>query len=243
MSNLFELCRTLFNSDCLYEILGVDKTASANEIKRAYYKKSLTTHPDKFTESQREEATAKFQLLSKIYSILQDDDKRAIYDQSGSIDDDLVDDGKDWYAYWRCLFKRISVKDVMEFEKQYKGSVQELEDLKNCYVEYEGDMDRIMENMMCSTFEDEPRFVNIVQGLIKKKQLPNFEVFIKEDMKKKHKRSKRFEMEAKEAEEMKKKLGLNSENSLESQILKRRANNFNSTIASLEAKYCKSAKK
>ncbi|CAI9733612.1 Hypothetical predicted protein [Octopus vulgaris] len=172
-----------------------------------------------------------------------DDDKRAIYDQTGSIDDDLVDDGKDWYAYWRCLFKRISVNDVMEFEKQYKGSAQELEDLKNCYVEYEGDMDRIMDNMMCSTSEDEPRFVNIVQGLIKKKQLPNFEMFIKEDMKKKHKRSKRFEMEAKEAEEMKKKLGLNSENSLESQILKRRANNFNSTIASLEAKYCKSAKK
>ncbi|GAB1605007.1 dnaJ homolog subfamily C member 9-like [Argonauta hians] len=243
MPNLLDLCQTLYNSNDLYEILGVNKSASANEIKRAYYKKSLITHPDKFEEKQKEEATSKFQVLSKIYSILQDDDKRAIYDKYGSIDDDFGDDDRDWYAFWRCLFKKLSVNDVIEFEKQYKDSAEELEDLQSCYVEYKGDMGRIMENMMCSTYEDEPRFVNIIQGLIKQGKLQDFDNFLKEDTKKKQKRRKRYEKEAKEAEEMKKKLGLKNEDSLESQILKRRAGNFNSIISSLEAKYCKNGKK
>jgi len=69
-----------------YEFLGVSKTASAVEIKRAYYKKALECHPDK--NPGNEEAKAKFQRLSHIYSVLSVPAKRADYDNFGEDDDD-----------------------------------------------------------------------------------------------------------------------------------------------------------
>ena len=44
------------------------------------------------------------------------------------------------------------------------GSKEELDDLKNVYTEYEGDMDDIMDNMMCSTMEDESRYRQVFGG-------------------------------------------------------------------------------
>ena len=38
------------------------------------------------------------------------------------------------------------------------GSKDELEDLKDVYKQFEGDMDEILDNMMCCTIDDEPRF-------------------------------------------------------------------------------------
>lgn len=67
----------------LYELLGVDKTASANDIKKAYRKLALLHHPDKVAEDQREEAEAKFKSVTQAYEILRDDEKRAMYDQHG----------------------------------------------------------------------------------------------------------------------------------------------------------------
>ncbi|GAB4856716.1 DnaJ sub C member 3 [Ancistrocladus abbreviatus] len=62
-----------------YKILGVSKTASAAEIKRAYKKLALQWHPDKNTEN-REEAENKFREIAAAYEILGDDEKRARYD-------------------------------------------------------------------------------------------------------------------------------------------------------------------
>ena len=44
------------------------------------------------------------------------------------------------------------------------GSKEELDDLRNVYTEYEGDMDDIMDNMMCSTMEDESRYRQVFWG-------------------------------------------------------------------------------
>ncbi|KAL9266330.1 DnaJ protein P58IPK-like protein [Drosera capensis] len=63
-----------------YKILGVSKTASMAEIKRAYKKLALKWHPDKNTEN-REEAENKFREIAAAYEVLGDDDKRARYDR------------------------------------------------------------------------------------------------------------------------------------------------------------------
>ena len=64
-----------------YEVLGVQKGASAEEIKKAYRKLALKYHPDRNPDNK--EAEEKFKEAAEAYEILSDDDKRARYDQFG----------------------------------------------------------------------------------------------------------------------------------------------------------------
>jgi DnaJ-class molecular chaperone len=66
------------NNNNLYETLGVDKTATQEEIKKAYRKLSLELHPDRNNGS--DESTEKFKKISNAYETLGDEDKRKIYD-------------------------------------------------------------------------------------------------------------------------------------------------------------------
>src|SRR3954466_2549046 len=61
-----------------YEILGISKSASADEIKRAYRKLAMQHHPDKHGGDD-----SQFKELSEAYEVLKDDQKRAGYDQYG----------------------------------------------------------------------------------------------------------------------------------------------------------------
>ena len=65
----------------LYEILGVQKGASADEIKKSYRKLAMKYHPDQ--NKDNEEAESKFKEVNAAYDILKDDQKRAAYDQFG----------------------------------------------------------------------------------------------------------------------------------------------------------------
>ncbi len=64
-----------------YEVLGVDKSASAEEIKKAYRKKAIQYHPDKNPGDK--EAEEKFKEAAEAYEVLSDPQKRARYDQYG----------------------------------------------------------------------------------------------------------------------------------------------------------------
>ena len=65
-----------------YQILGVAKTASADEIKKAYRKLALKFHPDK--NQGDKEAEEKFKEISEAYAVLSDPEKRKQYDTFGS---------------------------------------------------------------------------------------------------------------------------------------------------------------
>lgn len=64
-----------------YEVLGVAKTATADEIKKAYRKKAIQYHPDKNPGDK--EAEEKFKEAAEAYEVLSNEDKRARYDQFG----------------------------------------------------------------------------------------------------------------------------------------------------------------
>ena len=64
-----------------YEVLGVDRGASADEIKKAYRKKAIQYHPDKNPGDK--EAEEKFKEAAEAYDVLSDPQKKARYDQYG----------------------------------------------------------------------------------------------------------------------------------------------------------------
>jgi len=64
-----------------YEVLGISKSATAAEIKKAYRKMAIKYHPDKNPDNK--EAEEKFKLCAEAYEILSDDNKKARYDQYG----------------------------------------------------------------------------------------------------------------------------------------------------------------
>ena len=64
-----------------YEILGVSKSSSADEIKKAYRKKAIKFHPDKNPDNK--EAEEKFKEAAEAYEVLSNDEKKQRYDQFG----------------------------------------------------------------------------------------------------------------------------------------------------------------
>ena len=58
-----------------YEILGINKNATSDEIRKAYKKLAIKWHPDK-NPNNKEEAEAKFKEISEAYSVLSDPQKK-----------------------------------------------------------------------------------------------------------------------------------------------------------------------
>ncbi|KAI9179873.1 hypothetical protein H9P43_005205 [Blastocladiella emersonii ATCC 22665] len=75
------LIRDILRQSSLYAVLGVDKAASFDEIRRAYLLRSRMCHPDKHPGNPR--ATEAFQKISSAYSTLKQSSTRAAYDLAG----------------------------------------------------------------------------------------------------------------------------------------------------------------
>lgn len=88
-----------------YEILGVSKNASPEEIKSSYRKMAIKYHPDKNPNNQ--EAEAKFKEAAEAYEVLSDADKKARYDRYGH---DGLRAGQDFHSYsgFEDIFSQFS---------------------------------------------------------------------------------------------------------------------------------------
>lgn len=71
------------SSKSLYQTLGIPRTASPSDIKKAYRKLALKHHPDKVPPENRDKAEHEFKEVAKAYEWLSDDKKRALYDRYG----------------------------------------------------------------------------------------------------------------------------------------------------------------
>lgn len=86
---------------------------------------------------------------------------------------------------------QITVKDIEDFEKNYKDSEEELADIKAAYVDFEGDMDRILESVLCADYTDEPRIRKIIEKAIDSGEVPSYKAFVKESKQKMSARKRR----------------------------------------------------
>jgi len=89
-----------------YDVLGVTPESSAEDVKRAYYKKALQLHPDKNPDDP--EATHKFQELSRAYDTISNPEKRNRYDRKGYAEDSDEDDDEYEFEDAQNLFDVIA---------------------------------------------------------------------------------------------------------------------------------------
>lgn len=170
-------------------------------VKKAYHRLSLLVHPDRVDEDQKIICTEKFKALGKIHSILQDTNKRKLYDDVGEFDDEM-DSSFNWVDYWRNMFKKIDIKDIARYEQEFIGSDTELRDIKKAYVASKGNMNKILELVPFSNCDSEPRFIEIVQKMVDDGEVERYEAFFNESKQKKLRRKKKWEKEKKEAEQV-----------------------------------------
>lgn len=228
-----------FGTRDLYQVIGADKSASEDDIKKAYRRTSLKTHPDRVGESEKDRATKRFQVLAQVHYVLSDSERRKLYDDHGIIaNEENLESEADWANYWRLLFPKVTEKDIQNYLSSYEGSEEEEKDLIRLYIRFEGDLDKISESFISY---DETKTTDHLMRLIEGGKIDKFDEFTNEPEKKKNKRKNRAKREAEKAEKLKVK-DEDSLDDLTALIQRRSQGNFNSMIASLEAKYAGNGK-
>ncbi|KAK4128424.1 DnaJ-domain-containing protein [Parathielavia appendiculata] len=194
-----------------YEVLGLERTASPDEIKSAYRKAALKTHPDKAPQDEKDEAKERFQQVAFAYAVLSDPARRKRYDETGSTSEAVVDaDGFSWSDFYREQFRdAVSEDAIAQFAAQYKSSDEERADVLAAYEEFEGNMDAVYEHVMLSSvLEDDARFRAIIDAAVEAGEVSRFDAYAKETKKSKQARVKAAKKEAQEADELAKELGV-----------------------------------
>ncbi len=98
-----------------YEILGVPKASTLQEIKKAYRSLALKYHPDRVPEEQKKESEEKFKEISEAYGVLSDPQKRQMYDQHGHAGIDQNYTSEDIYrgADFSSIFGEAGLGDIL----------------------------------------------------------------------------------------------------------------------------------
>ena len=211
----------------LYSLLGVEKTASNAEIKKAYRRLVFLYHPDKNKTDPN--AGAKFANITKAYKILSNPESRRIYDETGDYDDE--DEGKINIQETLNYFRKIySPKDIESFEKKFIYSIDEEEDLIIFYKSNDGDIRKKLEWNPFSKNEDVERYIKIYEKLFKKKTLNKNKKF--EESKNK---VQLIKIDAEEAKEAEKEMDILTK----AIVGKKRKRNYNEYLDNLKERYAK----
>ncbi|KAL8392459.1 hypothetical protein RB595_002593 [Gaeumannomyces hyphopodioides] len=194
-----------------YEELGLERSATADQVKAAYRKAALKHHPDKVAADKKAEAHTKFQSIAFANAILSDPARRKRYDETGSTSDSIVDsDGFSWSDYFAEQFRDAISSDAIEkFASTYKRSDEERDDLLTAYEEGEGDMEHVYEVVMLSDpLGDDDRFRAIIDAAIAAGTVPKYDAYAKETKASRRARAKKASREQEEAEDYAKELGV-----------------------------------
>ncbi|KAJ2795864.1 hypothetical protein H4S07_006373 [Coemansia furcata] len=200
----------------LYALLEVPRDATDEDLRKAYRKRALRTHPDKWahldpTSPEAKAKTCEFQQIGFAYTVLKDPKRRKVYDATGSLSDDIIEEEKDWDAYFRQLWTGVvDATTIEQFSKTYKGSSEEHGDILAAYRLHDGDLDLIFTEVMLAEVEDEPRFIKVIEDAIKAKSVKRTKKYTK-SKRGSEQRKREAAKEAAEAEALRKELGLDDQ--------------------------------
>lgn len=194
-------------------------------------------------KGDKDEATKQFQDLTWAYAILSDENRRKVFDTTGSTEAAAEgDEDFNWTDFWNTQFQNIVNLELLDEQKiKYQGSEQEHKELLAAFDKFEGDMDRVFEEVVFSSvLDDEDRFRGIIDRAIADGEVEGYKAYTQEPAKKKQRRHKRAEREAREAAEEKTKLKKRAkkdagESDLAALIQSRQANRKEDFISRLEA--------
>lgn len=159
----------------------------------------------------------------------------------GIIEEDDENFGSSWIEAFKTLFKPLTDAEIDDYRNTYVGSELEIEDVKRSYLNGKGCINYIHDHVPFMGIDDEPRIIEIVNKLIKEKQVEEFKIFTEEPKAKRDKRHKKYAREKKLAEkEIEKRKKENVDDDLAKQIMRKNENRestFNSMMDRLMEKY------
>ncbi len=169
-------------------VLRVSSDATQAQLKKAYHKLALAHHPDKVSPNRSAEdvsaAKLKFQAISVTYQILSNEERRKEYDNRGEIieDDEFVSSSSftQWENFFKNLFPGINFDDIDKFAVKYKESDEEKNDVLKYYQLHRGDLNKMVNCVMCSEKSDKHRWVKYyIEPAIQRGDIPRFEALEK----------------------------------------------------------------
>ncbi|PWN37076.1 DnaJ-domain-containing protein [Meira miltonrushii] len=198
----------------LYGALGVNKEATEDEIKKAYRKAALKYHPDKQkgNETEKQDASSKFQQIGYAYAVLSTPARKARYDSTGRTDESMFEEAMDWNAYFKELWTgEVNADTLDEFKQKYQGSKDEREDILEAYKATQGHLAEMVDHVPYMSLRvDRVRVEKVVEEAIKEEDIKRTKQWDKtrKDKKLIEQAEKKEETEEAEAMEMAREMGV-----------------------------------
>ena len=150
------------NKKDLYSILGVSRTANNEEIRTAYRRLVLIYRPDKNKTDPN--SASKFIEIREAYKILSNYKTRNVYDETGEYNEEQLEH-LNRYNTTNDFRRRFTIDDINNYQKIYKGSKEEIQDLINYYNQENGNISHILQSIPYAENKDIKRYLAIYEKL------------------------------------------------------------------------------